>query len=474
MSAGSVPTSFCGVFVGHYCGEQVALVLAVSPQQTFGSFLRKGSVVTGKVFGTGVTLTEINCFDQSYRKEFALRFDGVSLVGAGQDGPLVMALDSEVPCSRFVGDAHPDESLKDFLLPVNPCNWVLACIRGQLWGAGYFDDSADIPGKQVLMFNLEGEEGNAWRLTKTYENGTEFSVVYSSERKRSVFEEETFGGTWRNESAGSFGTFEIRKCAVGNQTVVLCNVCSRLIEPGTLRWKIPAGGSWCQFCRPEKLSWFAPDLFEQDQHVVAACARDVAVKAFQAFPSRIFLGVFDETGHLETKTYAQVFQDVIQGPKVASPQVVVAGPTNYTSIVLTLACLLQDVVVISLENDKLAAQVAPEVPVLSFLDVQASPEKPIVPRRWEISTKPRNSSDTVCFLSTSGTSGIPKLARFSEDLCLPSEGVVTSPFVRADVVSFDPSFLPSLLQTMKFGGSRYLCSTDLKCLSVCRPTHLGA
>jgi hypothetical protein len=69
----------------------------------------------------------------------------------------------------------------------------------------------------------------------------------------------------------------------------------------------------------------------------------------------------------------------------------------------------------------------------------------------------------------------------------------TSPYVRADVVSFDPSYLPSLckqnkeqnksllslilfskVQSMKFGGSRYLCTVDVLCLSRCRPTHLGA
>ena len=194
----------------------------------------------GKSYGGsgGITLTEINAHEASYKREFAFTFDGTSLVGASSSGSkatVVLVLDSEIPCSRFAGEAIPDESLKvmlkekkvflllkncakDFLLPINPCNWVLACIGGgELLGAGYFDDSADIPGKQVLLFNLSGSEVGGWTLTKTYENGSEFSVVYSSFAGQSVFASEPFSGTWVNASAATFGQFVIRQCSSGNQ-----------------------------------------------------------------------------------------------------------------------------------------------------------------------------------------------------------------------------------------------------------------
>lgn len=112
--------SFCGVFVGELDGEQAVLVLAVSPQQTFGCFRKKGSIVMGKSYGGsgGITLTEINAHEASYKREFAFTFDGTSLVGASSSGSkatVVLVLDSEIPCSRFAGEAVPDESLKVML-----------------------------------------------------------------------------------------------------------------------------------------------------------------------------------------------------------------------------------------------------------------------------------------------------------------------------------------------------------------------
>jgi hypothetical protein len=86
--------------------------------------------------------------------------------------------------------------------------------------------------------------------------------------------------------------------------------------------------------------------------------------------------------------------------------------------------------------------------------------------------------DLVCLLSTSGSSGLPKFAKFTEKLVLPQpEGFVrTSPFVRADLVKFDPSFIPSLMQTLQFGGSRYFVRVEnlVDDLGRVRPTHLGA
>lgn len=246
------------------------------------------------------------------------------------------------------------------------------------------------------------------------------------------------------------------------KTVVICGGCGRLVEPGVARWRVSDGrGSLCQHCRTGSET-ADPDLFEPDVFVDAKCSRDIAVRAFDQFASRVLLGFFDEQGRMQTRTYGQVMADARLCPKLSDKEVVVCGPTNYWHCVLSLACLLQDVVIISLESRELATQLFPTTRVFDSATFVPSQEG----ERWAASTATRYSIDTVCFLPTSGTTGAPKLARFSEELCLPSEGFVnTSPFVRADVVSFDPSFLPSLLQTMKFGGSRYLCTTDVTCLS---------
>lgn len=88
------------------------------------------------------------------------------------------------------------------------------------------------------------------------------------------------------------------------------------------------------------------------------------------------------------------------------------------------------------------------------------------------------SDEIAAILYTSGSTGLPKGAIFTEELILPSEGIaVLYPFVRLDFQEFDPSFLLSLLSTMQCGGSRAL-ATDLVTLlddiEVARPTHIGA
>jgi fatty acid CoA ligase FadD9 len=88
------------------------------------------------------------------------------------------------------------------------------------------------------------------------------------------------------------------------------------------------------------------------------------------------------------------------------------------------------------------------------------------------------SEEVAAILYTSGSTGIPKGAIFTEELILPSEGVaVLFPFVRLDFQEFDPSLLLSVLSTMQCGGSRALATnlvTLMEDMEVARPTHLGA
>lgn len=84
----------------------------------------------------------------------------------------------------------------------------------------------------------------------------------------------------------------------------------------------------------------------------------------------------------------------------------------------------------------------------------------------------------MAILYTSGSTGIPKGAIFTEELVLPSEGVaVLYPFVRLDFQEFDPSFLLSVLSTMQCGGSRAMATnlaTLMDDIEAARPTHIGA
>lgn len=81
-------------------------------------------------------------------------------------------------------------------------------------------------------------------------------------------------------------------------------------------------------------------------------------------------------------------------------------------------------------------------------------------------------------LFTSGSSGGSKGVLFSAELVRPTEGAATcAPFVTLDFQPADPTFLPSLLQTMHCGGARLVCPRlDTLFADIARgaPTHIGA
>jgi hypothetical protein len=63
----------------------------------------------------------------------------------------------------WLGQAVPDVSLADFMIPTNPIRWSLALLQQapggvpSAFGMGYFDDSGDIPNKPLLYFTLRGD-----------------------------------------------------------------------------------------------------------------------------------------------------------------------------------------------------------------------------------------------------------------------------------------------------------------------------
>lgn len=87
------------------------------------------------------------------------------------------------------------------------------------------------------------------------------------------------------------------------------------------------------------------------------------------------------------------------------------------------------------------------------------------------------SSDAIsAILSTSGSTGHPKGAMFTEDLLVPKDQfTLVSPFIRIDYQPFDPVLVLSLMSTLQYGSSRGL--TNLKDIwddiKEIRPTSLG-
>ncbi|UJR09844.1 hypothetical protein I4U23_014069 [Adineta vaga] len=87
------------------------------------------------------------------------------------------------------------------------------------------------------------------------------------------------------------------------------------------------------------------------------------------------------------------------------------------------------------------------------------------------------SSKTIsAIFSTSGSTGYPKGAIFTEELLIPNDNfTLISPFIRIDYQPFDPVLLLSLISTIRYGSSRGLTNlnnmwTDIKLI---KPTSLG-
>jgi len=117
------------------------------------------------------------------------------------------------------GNAVPAEELSEFGIPANPVNWSLALVKPHLsvetpcaFGCGFFNDSGDVPDQPVLFYTLFGKidhRSPTIKITKTYEKHAEtegYDVEYDAnfEQTDQGF---TLKGTWKNQRAGSHGSF---------------------------------------------------------------------------------------------------------------------------------------------------------------------------------------------------------------------------------------------------------------------------
>lgn len=79
-------------------------------------------------------------------------------------------------------------------------------------------------------------------------------------------------------------------------------------------------------------------------------------------------------------------------------------------------------------------------------------------------------------LSTSGSTGYPKGAIFTEELLIPNDTfTLLSPYIRVDYQPYDPVLLLSLLSTIQYGSSRGLTNLNDMWMDIrrIRPTSLG-
>lgn len=127
----------------------------------------------------------------------------------------------------WLGLAKPAKQLADFCIPTNPIRWCLTLLSTpaghslpphlqstpSLFGSGFFDDSGDIPGKNLLFYTLRGtfdSESGKVQFTKEYEQHQEtagYEISYSGELGKDGF----LRGSWENKKGGSFGKWMCRQ-----------------------------------------------------------------------------------------------------------------------------------------------------------------------------------------------------------------------------------------------------------------------
>ncbi len=154
-----------------------------------------------------------------------------SFTRAGRLGKFLMRTepdDAQVHLSGiWVGEAAPDVSLEPFCIPTNPIRWTLSLLTPSssssvsaasdavsVFGAGYFDDAADVPGRPLLFYTLKGAHttNENIQITKRYDRTAAaepgaYSIEYTGQLQRDAAGVCALTGRWTNSAAGSFGTF---------------------------------------------------------------------------------------------------------------------------------------------------------------------------------------------------------------------------------------------------------------------------
>ncbi|CAF2756041.1 unnamed protein product [Rotaria sp. Silwood2] len=476
-----------------------------------------------------------------------------SLVNSNIFGKLVMISESDSinDCISgiWTGEAQPAEELADFFIPVNPIRWCATLFRTnndtwQMFGSGYFNDSADIPNQPLLFFSLDGKGTlDDMKIIKKYAT-IEYNVEYRGKISKCETDAYVFTGNWSNAQAGSYGSFHAEQCQLNPMftyrlDICLCAVCTNILNPGDNRWFCaPCHFATCPGCNlndvamahPHKL---VPHILPTQKKAHGSTSVELISNAFKVFGSSPFISFRSrETGQLvwltyndmSSKCYAlakywkQFLSNINQN---ARPFIVLLADTSLAYIASLLAGLLCQAVVVPMNGalevdvlkhvlsttdpsiiivgeqyfDKISSILVPKsstlIMTISQKEEQFQPVTSVLKDSisltiaLELGAKIQNdilsnsplSNDTIsAILSTSGSTGYPKGAIFTEDLLIPKDSsTLISPFIRIDYQPFDPVLVLSLMSTMQYGSSRGL--TNLKDMwddiRDIRPTSLG-
>lgn len=474
----------------------------------------------------------------------------------------------------WVGQAVPDVSLKEFYLPVNPIRWSLTIIRRKIankltcpsvFGAGYFDDAADIANQPVICYTLSSTELSEMKskadndsdivleqfsITKLYEYSKETEgvrVLYSGKLILSSSGNLTIQGTWTNDWAGSFGQFSCSLLKdVENYSThqIFCNLCQNPILPNEIMFECPiCVDEWrsCTLCYIEKESnihghkLLSETRFKNECVMGSAC-NEIVINALQLFNNRPFIGFRETTNEngYQWKSYGEIkqtiekftftYSEIMKQNKIEihGNYCVIIGKLSEEYIVSLLSSLLLGFILVPVDANiddvgvqhiinKISASICiiddlyfdkfykylPDKSIIISIPSTKNKNIPYdnkfifnynsllenskIPSDFSLSkinTTIYKEDDLVAILFTSGSSGNPKGAAYTQKLIMPPFGVANvEPLVRFDFQEFHPSFIVSLLSIMRCGGRRAI-STNLhdliESISKARPTHISA
>lgn len=550
---------FSGLWLSADENDRVAWSLTLSPQEprVFGASCRLADgapttttcrLLSGHFDATALSVRIVEssaCDANATTIEYAGQVEhqngsGVLLVlnVAGTTRRVVMRMEDRNAAlhhsGAWCGAASPAAELAPFGIPTNPCFWSLSVVTAArvVFGAGYFDDAGDVPGRPLLRFLLAGTVAEDGRVVfrKVYEPSVVDAPVVHYEARIVVSSAETrLEGTWRNEEVfGALGA-RLEHQPHCSPHMALCADCGALLPPGRPRWTCvePTCDAFlCTHCRKLDADCSAvthapghrivPSFTVQMQPMSAVhSVAELVHAALRLHAPRVFLRwglensslsssslTYAAAGALVARVAATLFERdaALRGNlKRARPLcLVVTNQSAMANIVLlgvaltgytvahASASLSTDTLSVLIDLLKPSAIVRSRDSSLSTgLVFDADPSLVSDPQSLnsliarstvtldDITPDRLPSASVAVVLFTSGSSGVPKAARFSETLALPAAVESTvQPCVRLDFAPFDPSHLLSLLSTLTVGGLRAIGPLDVAYKA--RPTVMGA
>ncbi|CAF1615445.1 unnamed protein product [Rotaria magnacalcarata] len=322
--------------------------------------------------------------------------------------------------------------------------------------------------------------------------------------------------------------------------ICICAVCTNILNPGDNRWFCdPCHFTTCPGCNLNELALAHPHKLEPHVLPTQKIAQgstsvELINNAFKIFASSPFVGFkSQEGGQLVWLAYSDISSKCYALAKYwkqfllnknrnnTRPSIIFLADTSPAYIASLLAGLLCQAVLIPTNGavqldalthllsevnpsiivigeqylDKLSSIIVPNsntlIMIISKEEEQFQIGKSIQKDSISLTTaleqgaKLQNdilsdaplSNDTIsAILSTSGSTGHPKGAIFTEDLLVPKDQfTLISPFIRIDYQPFDPVLVLSLMSTVQYGSSRGV--TNLKDMwddiRDIKPTSLG-